>query len=246
MSRKDTIIVALLVNAGLLALLFMLAINTEDESIAEHPEITNAILDRPSLPPFNPQAAPPILGRNVHDEVDDFLKELAAEDATQSLMLDEEGYIELQPTALPVIAPPLNKEISLLDDTTYVEVTVKRGDALEKIARSNGTTVDAIKKANGLATAKLSIGQVLHVPIPKKSEGTFVKSSSIDTPQVIKEIERKPIANSEVHYYTIKSGDNPWKIAKQFNVKFDELLKLNNLDEETARNLKIGDKVRVK
>ena len=44
----------------------------------------------------------------------------------------------------------------------------------------------------------------------------------------------------------MKKGDNPWKIAKQFNVRFEDLLKMNNLDEERARNMKIGDKIRVK
>jgi LysM repeat protein len=108
---------------------------------------------------------------------------------------------------------------------------------LEKIARNNGTTVDAIKKANHLTTAKLSIGQVLRVPTGE------IKPSTVN--QLSKETEMKA-SNFEAQYYTIKSGDNPWKIAKQFNVKFEDLLHLNHLDEESARNLKVGDKVRVK
>lgn len=47
-------------------------------------------------------------------------------------------------------------------------------------------------------------------------------------------------------YYIVKGGDNPWKIAKQFQVNFDDILRLNNLDEEKARNMKIGDRIRVK
>src|SRR4051812_28899258 len=49
MSRKDTIIVALLINAGLLALLFMLAINTEDDSVTDFPEITKALETKSSV-----------------------------------------------------------------------------------------------------------------------------------------------------------------------------------------------------
>jgi peptidoglycan endopeptidase LytF len=47
-------------------------------------------------------------------------------------------------------------------------------------------------------------------------------------------------------YYVVKSGDSPWKIAKQFNVKPEDILQLNHLDEEKARNLKIGDRIRIK
>ena len=49
----------------------------------------------------------------------------------------------------------------------------------------------------------------------------------------------------EKQYYTLKSGDSPWKIAKQFEIDVSTLMELNELDEETARKLKIGDRVRV-
>lgn len=51
---------------------------------------------------------------------------------------------------------------------------------------------------------------------------------------------------STAEYYVIKSGDNPWKIARRFNMDFEELLALNSLDEEKARNLKIGQKIRIR
>lgn len=38
---------------------------------------------------------------------------------------------------------------------------VKKGDSLEKIARANGTTVAAIKKANGMKSDRISAGQKL-------------------------------------------------------------------------------------
>lgn len=256
MSRRDTIIIALLVNAGLLALLFMLAINVDDDSIVDSPEITRTIVDtRSQAASVNRNPAPVVVDTSVNDEVDNFLKDLAAEDATQSIF-DDETYIELKPEVAAVAKSTAYRESTPSDGTSYVEVAVKRGDALEKIARSNGTTVEAIKKANNLTTAKLSIGQVLRIPLSKKIEVAAapkpVVSQKVAIPQtvaatpIMKAPESKPVAAADIQYYVIKSGDNPWKIAKQFNVKFDELLRLNNLDEERARNLKIGDKVRVK
>lgn len=52
------------------------------------------------------------------------------------------------------------------DDTTSTErtYTVKSGDSLYSIARSYGTTVDALKQLNSITSNTLSIGQVLKIP----------------------------------------------------------------------------------
>jgi len=47
-------------------------------------------------------------------------------------------------------------------------------------------------------------------------------------------------------YYTIKPGDNPWKLARKFHVKYEALLRLNNLDEGKAKNLRVGQKIRIR
>lgn len=261
MSRRDTIIIALLVNAGLLALLFMLAINQDDEIIADQSGMIGSIVDAGEKPVTQSRQAPAALSdRNVHDEVDSFLRTLAADDLSQPVEDEDEGFIEIridEPATVvkapavkaPAVKAPEAVEVKSSDGSRFVEVTVKRGDALEKIARSNGTTVEAIKKANNLTTSKLSIGQVLRVPVSTKTAAEAPAKPKAAQPVAqaeVKEAPKKVIASAEPQYYTIKSGDNPWKIAKQYNVKFEDLLRLNNLDEERARNLKIGDKVRVK
>lgn len=239
MSRRDTIIIALLVNAGLLALLFILAINTDDDSIVENHEITKTIVDNRSQTPVSRPQAPIILvDTSVNDEVDSFLKDLAAEESVKSRVIDEEEGVEFIPD---VVAVKQIKKISpSADNQNYAEVTVKKGDVLEKIAKNNGTTVEAIKNANNLTTAKLSIGQVLRIPVSAGNPQPKAEPVAAAKPV-------KPVTTAaEAQYYTIKSGDNPWNIAKQFNVKYDDIIKLNNLDEEKARNLKIGDRIRVK
>lgn len=249
MSRRDTIIIALLVNASLLALLFMLAVNTDEESVVDHPEMSKAIAERPEV--ISKQSMPvPIALSNTHvnDEVDSFLKDLASEDKGHPITIDDEGYVQLrQEPAEPVRRATSSQNTG---DLEYVEVTIKRGDALEKIARNNGTSVEAIKKANNLTSAKLSIGQVLRVPVGKKeSQDKPAASTAANTkskPQQTIAATNKTPKESDVQYYTIKSGDTPWKIAKQYNVPFEDLLKMNGLDEERARNLKIGDKIRVR
>lgn len=61
--------------------------------------------------------------------------------------------------------------------TTY---TVKSGDSLEKIARRNGTTVDALRKANGMSknASHIDVGQKIKVPSGSSSKKSASKKSS--------------------------------------------------------------------
>lgn len=251
MNRKDTIIIAVLINAGLLAVLFMLAINTDEDKISDQSEMSKTIVENQiaATPQQNiPLQTVPFDSADI-DEVDNFLKDLALADHSQSTFVDDEGPAEFD--AETPASPKSQENVKgPLPEIRIVEITVKRGDALEKIARSNGTTVDAIKKSNNLSSSKLTVGQVLKVPVSDKGvpvQVTAPPKASVNmisnTPKIA---ESKTPPSAEPQYYTVKSGDNPWKIAKQFQVKFDDLLKLNGLDEEKARNLKVGDKIRVR
>jgi LysM domain. len=54
----------------------------------------------------------------------------------------------------------------------------------------------------------------------------------------------KPKGDEE--WYTVKSGDNPWKIAKSEKIDYDDILKLNQMTESKAKNLKPGDRIRIR
>lgn len=270
MNRRDIIILAVLVNAGLLAVLFMMAVNTEEESIGEPTEITHVADTRPTeILLDSMQATPIVIATN--DEGDNALRafeseensssnnsqmliDLADDEPVQDLDQDEELLIKeeespkkeekpVEPKESIKAAP--EKKVTETSSGKQGDVTVKRGDSLDKIARANGTTVKALKDANQLKSDKLNIGQVLKVPANAKKSPTVAPATPVVKAAKPKEKENQ-IASADTQFYTVKSGDNPWKIAKQFNMKVDDLLKLNNLNEEKARNLKVGDKVRVK
>lgn len=59
--------------------------------------------------------------------------------------------------------------------TTY---KIKKGDNLYVIARKHGTTVAAIKKANGMKSDKIDVGKTLKIPTDSKSTSKSKKSSS--------------------------------------------------------------------
>ncbi len=53
------------------------------------------------------------------------------------------------------------------------------------------------------------------------------------------------VKQKEESYYIVKKGDSPWSIAMKNNLKLDDLIKLNNLDNEKAKKLRPGDKLRI-
>lgn len=236
MNRRDTIIIAVLLNAGVLAVLFMLAVN----------EKTDEQVFTQSMPPIV-HAEPPkseskaiALSSAPADDILDFNMDESLSSASEepSLPLEQYAFSSDPEVVEPVKASqrqPAAPQQQSKD--AYVEVTVKRGDSLDKLARSNGTTIEAIKANNNLKSDMLSIGQVLRIPVGSKAP-------VVQKPTEVK--KAAPDAGSNGSFYTIKTGDSPWKIAKQNNMNLDDLLRLNNLDEEKARNLKVGDKIRIK
>ncbi len=97
--------------------------------------------------------------------------------------------------------------------TTY---TVKSGDTLYGIASKYGISVDDIKKANGLSSNLLQIGQKLTIP-----GGT---SSTTNTT------------------YTVQKGDNLYNIAQKYNVTVASIMNANNLNSTL---LQIGQVLKI-
>lgn len=92
--------------------------------------------------------------------------------------------------------------------------TVVKGDTLYSIAQKNNTTVNEIKRLNNLNSNTLSIGQKL----------------------IIKELPNN--ITDKNNYYTVKKGDTLYSIANNYNVKVEDIKKLNN---KLNNNLSIGE-----
>lgn len=118
-----------------------------------------------------------------------------------------------------------------LGSSELVEIVVKRGDVLEKIARANGTSVSKLMQINKLKTSMLRIGQKLLVP----------KNSNVATSAL-----RPPEPEAGPQFYTVKKGDNLWLIASRFKVKVGDLKALNHLDDQGAKRLRVGDEIRIR
>ncbi len=112
----------------------------------------------------------------------------------------------------------LIKDTSSSDDLG-IYYTVKAGDTLYGIASANGLSVNELKSINNLTSNNLSIGQKLLIG----GTGEIVADSDYDT-------------------YVVKSGDNLYSIAKNYNTNVDNLKNINNL---STNNLSIGQKLLV-
>lgn len=106
--------------------------------------------------------------------------------------------------------------IDEVEPSTY---TVKAGDSLYAIARKYNTTVDALKSLNNLTTNTLQIGQKLKIPMTDSEDS---------------------ITNYIT--YTVKKGDNLYRIARSYGTTQQEIMSLNNL---SSNLLSIGQTLRI-
>jgi peptidoglycan endopeptidase LytF len=239
MKRRDTIIIAVLVNAGLLLVLFATAMRSNKKDETKELSKMSIVKEEPmQVPSLQDNHAEQLAALNTVDPL-----ALALNEGEGALGLGDEMDIPLAPqetvpaapvpTATPTPSPTSEPVAtpSSKSESTNVTVKVKKGDALEKIARAHHTTVKAIMAANNLSNANLKIGQVLKIP---SSDGTVAKKEGAKSTSTANE------------YYTVKEGDNPWLIASRNHVKLDDILKLNGMDEAKAKRLKPGDRLRIR
>lgn len=244
MTRKDMILVAVVVNAGLLAILFVTAIIYDGDKDIEQVMSPNSIASIQETTPSTPSPAASVVSTPLPssgDEVDNVLNYYANTSTTPQHVAMETApqtfVIETAPQAEEEVLTHTQQPVDSEPSSDFIEVTVKKGDVLEKIARANGSSVSAIKKANQLKSEKqLKIGQVLKIP----------KKEKASTKPAAQPSSAESSGNEEAVYHVIKNGDSPWKIAKQYGVDYADILILNGMDEDKAKNLKIGDKIRVK
>lgn len=244
MTRRDTILVAALINAGLLIVLFVSALKGSEES--------EKLVVKKEVPvPVHREIAPYSEQKKIAgDEVDLVLKQYTQPDPLQvpvvaeapsvpNFVEDLQGIVQAAPAVsaaqspAPVPVPVVAASPAVDKTPSWTEVKVKKGDVLEKIARQHHTTVAEIMKANHLSSTQLKIGQVLKISSSPKE---------VTTPKV----EVSVLDSAPSKFYTVKSGDSPWTIAVKNHMKVEELLKLNNMTEEKARKLRPGDQIRIR
>jgi len=97
---------------------------------------------------------------------------------------------------------------------------VRPGDTLWELARDFSTTVNELRRANGMSpNSPLVAGRSINIPGHSSS------------------------AASGSTWYTIKAGDTLWEIASHFGVNIKDILAINNL--KNPRRIYAGTKIRI-
>lgn len=102
-------------------------------------------------------------------------------------------------------------------DTGVMDYTVRSGDTLWLLAQRYHTTVDDIKRLNGLTSDELSIGQVLKIPLTESPGGSYFE-------------------------YVVRSGDTLWLLAQRYHTTVDDIMQLNGL---SGNALSIGQILKI-
>ncbi len=101
------------------------------------------------------------------------------------------------------------------DESDTFQYTVQPGDTLWLLSRRYGTTVEAIKRLNGLTGDMLYIGQVLRIPVSQ---------------------------TGGYREYTVQAGDSLWLLARRFGTTVEEIMRLNGL---TSDLIDVGQVLRI-
>ena len=103
--------------------------------------------------------------------------------------------------------------------------TVQSGDSLWKISQKYRLTLNELVELNGFSSYNVMLYPGQNLVVGK------VKSEVVNTKPV--ENNLIPPSNKEVEatqYYIIESGDSFWKIANQYGLTVEELLRLNGFN----------------
>jgi peptidoglycan endopeptidase LytF len=228
MNRRDTIIVAALVNAGLLIVMFVSALKDhENESQIVSGTQASTLMNNERVAISEPK-------KIIGDEVDAALKQYMQQNPLQTpaaiaVSAPTPSFIE---EVVALSTPIATQEVQVIEPASgVVEVKVKKGDVLEKLARQHHSSVSEIMKVNHLSSTQLKIGQVLKIPSGSAASAVKVENQVTETTS---------------KFYTVKPGDSPWTIAVKNHMKVEELLKLNSMSEDKAKRLRPGDQIRIR
>ena len=125
-----------------------------------------------------------------------------------------------------VLKIPNSSSSSSSCNLTYEVVS---GDTLGKIAKKFGTTYQELARINGIPNPdKIQVGQVLKIPGPSSSNSSLSSTQN---------------SSSSFTTYEVVSGDTLSKIAQRFGTTYQELARINSI--ENPDKIQVGQVIKV-
>ena len=132
-----------------------------------------------------------------------------------------------------------------IDGKTKIVYTVKAGDTVGGISKKYKVREGDLTYWNNIRKNMIRTGQKLAIYVPEgkkvKSEKAAVKTEPVSQ---VSALPDSSATAADFEYYTVKRGDTPNEIAKQFGIETGELMGLNGISSE--KSLQIGQKLKVR
>jgi membrane-bound lytic murein transglycosylase D len=122
------------------------------------------------------------------------------------------------------------------DRVRWLRYTIRSGDSLSTIARKHNTTVATLRSVNSIRGTRITAGDTLLIPTASQAQQAYTLSSDR---RLAKKQNIPRGANKQ--FYTVRSGDSFWKIARQFGVTHRNLAKWNGMAPTDP--LKVGKRL---
>lgn len=129
------------------------------------------------------------------------------------------GYASIVTQKNQQIASLGNVNPNIAKSSTAFSYKVRRGDSLGKIANKYGTSVSKIKRANGLKSSTIRVGQRLKIPGKYSKSTTYVSSKN----------------KTHTAKYKVKSGDTIGAIAARHRVSSSDIRRANGIKGSLIR-----------
>ena len=155
------------------------------------------------------------------------------------------------PQEIPTVATPLPSKTeveqkTVITNTGTSEHSVKAKENLGIIAEKYGTTIEEIKRLNGLTSSNLRIGQLLKIPNANTPAVTETAPQVMASVPVQKTEPKQVIAvpsNDGSFEHIVTNGETIYSIAKKYNLTTYQLKTSNSL---TTNEVSVGQKLIIK
>ena len=122
----------------------------------------------------------------------------------------------------------------------WIQYTVRSGDALEKIARGNGVSVNDLRLWNGLRGSKIVAGQVLEIYNEPEERTKIITPPAITADPQEERRSKSSATKEQVH--RVKRGETIYDIARSYGISTKELMEHNNLK---SSKILVNQKLRI-
>ena len=132
------------------------------------------------------------------------------------------------------------QEYALLNPSKRMKVSThvaRSGESIKTIARHYQLSSSTLMTFNGLKSSRLQKGQKIRLPLDEKTY--LARKKEYDTKMAAK---RKQLEQSGRRIiYTVRTGDTPWNIARNYDLHWKEIAEWNNITD--VKKIKPGQKL---